>query len=124
VVLLCIVCFAIINALTLYLLLVPIPLGRTSLRLLHCPEYVQHDPLNFALGLMITATVAHGVHRHFPRPLHWRLLKRELAGVSSSLFLHGKAKRGTLLREAEALQLLGAVLLLTLCRSFLCSVFS
>jgi hypothetical protein len=90
VVLLVLICWCIANALTLFLFLVPVPLGRAALGLIHYPVYFRHDPLNFLLGCLLSAMAASAVVSRIPRPDRWAVQWRRLTGISSRVVLQGK----------------------------------
>lgn len=89
-VVLVLLCWALINLFTLYLLLVPIPLARAVLALLHCPEFLLHDPLNFAMGITMTAAIVHGVYRRIPRSDRWAAIWQSFLAMEVNAFLKGK----------------------------------
>lgn len=88
-VVLVLLCWAIVNALTMYLLCVPIPLARKVLSLLHYPEAFQHDPLNFAVGLTISASVVHGIYRRVPRADRWTAIWQSFLAMPVSTLQYG-----------------------------------
>jgi E3 ubiquitin-protein ligase DOA10 len=86
------ICWTLVNALTMYLLCVPIPLARAILALLHYPQVLQHDPLNFAIGLTITASVINGVYRRLPRADRWAAMWQSFMDMPLSTLQHGKKR--------------------------------
>jgi hypothetical protein len=89
VVLLVLVCWGLANALTLFLFLVPVPLGRAALGLIYYPVYFRHDPLHFLVGCLLAATAASAVVTRIPRPDRWAVQWRRITGISSQVVLHG-----------------------------------
>lgn len=90
--LLLLICWALVNCFTLFLLTVPIPLGRSALSLIYYPKFLHHDPLYFVLGCSITAAVVGWVSERMPKQSRrvelWnRLLQVRLRAVQQGTVL-------------------------------------
>lgn len=59
-------CTAIINAITLFLLAVPLLLGRALVRFVCVPQCLHHDPLHFVLGCVACILSVRTVYKYTP----------------------------------------------------------
>lgn len=88
-VLLVLICTLIINGITLFLMAVPLPLGRALMKLIGAPQFLYHDPLHFVVGCVVCATSARTVHQRAPPLSKLKLAWKIFTEVETPLVSHG-----------------------------------
>ena len=90
-VLLCFIIWIIINLMSLFLMVVPLPLGRALFAFLHLPKCFHHDPLRFLVGCVACSSICCKVYASYPGAQRRAQIWNTLSVLKLSFCYEGEA---------------------------------